>query len=87
MGAILIFVTSFMIMSGLQIILSGGAETRKIFLVGISFIFGLSSDILPDLYSHLPSWLMPIFGSSLTLSTILAVLLNPILSISARSKK
>lgn len=84
MGAILIFVTSFMILSGFQIILSGGVETRKIFVVGISFIFGLSSDILPGLYNHLPSWLMPIFGSSLTLSTIIAILLNQLFSINIR---
>jgi NCS2 family nucleobase:cation symporter-2 len=84
MGAILIFVTSFMVMSGFQIILTGGAQTRKIFVVGISFIFGLSSDILPGLYSHLPSWLMPIFGSSLTLSTMMAILLNQLFSINTR---
>ena len=84
MGAILIFVTSFMLMSGFQIILSEAAETRKIFVVGISLVFGLSIDILPDLYSHLPLWLMPIFGSSLTLSTVLAILLNQVFSIKAR---
>lgn len=83
MGAILIFVTSFMFMSGFQIILSEAADTRKIFVVGISLVFGLSSDILPGLYGHMPSWLMPIFGSSLTLATVLAILLNQLFSIKA----
>jgi len=42
-------------------------------------IFGLSLEALPDLYAHVPVWLRPLFDSSLTLSTILAVLLNQLL--------
>jgi len=88
MGAILIFVTSFMILAGFQIILSGEHSTRKIFIIGISFIFGLSVDMLPGLYKSIPSWLTPIFGSSLTLATVLAIILNQIFSIgSDRERK
>ena len=81
MGAILIFVTSFMILSGFQIILSGDLNTRKIFIIGISFIFGISVDILPGLYTSIPIWLRPVFGSALTLSTVLAIMLNQIFNI------
>ncbi|MCX5751798.1 MAG: purine/pyrimidine permease [Candidatus Saganbacteria bacterium] len=81
MGAILIFVTSFMILSGIQIILGSGVDTRKTFIIGISFIFGLSIDILPSLFVGLPFFLQPLFDSSLTMSTILAVILNQVLQI------
>ncbi len=81
MGAILVFVTSFMITSGLQLIYSSALDTTKIFILGISIIFGLSLDILPDLYDGVFSWLRPLFNSSLTLSTVLAVLLNQLLRI------
>lgn len=76
MGAILIFVTSFMIMSGLKIILGAGADVRKTFVIGVALIFGLSLDILPSLYAGIHPWIQPLFDSSLTLSTVLAVILN-----------
>ncbi len=78
MGAILIFVTSFMIMSGLRIILDAGADVRKTFVIGISLMFGLSLDILPGFYASVYPWLRPLFDSSLTLCTVLAVILNQI---------
>ena len=86
MGAILVFVASFMIMSGLQIIVGGAAEVRRTFVIGISLVFGLSLEVLPNLYAQVDPWLRPFFESSLTFSTMLAVLLNQLLRIgSARS--
>lgn len=79
MGAILVFVTCFMIMSGIQIILGTGPDPQKIFVIGISLIFGLGLEILPALYAGVPGWLRPLASSSLTLSTVLAVVLNQIL--------
>ncbi len=79
MGAILVFVTSFMILSGVQIILGSGMDARKTFVVGIALIFGLSLDMVPSLYAGIPGWLKPWFDSSLTLATVIAVLLNQLL--------
>jgi len=79
MGAILVFVICFMIMSGFQIILGAGLDPRKVFVIGIPLIFGLSLDILPALFTGVPQWLRPLASSSLTLSTVLAVALNQIL--------
>ena len=86
MGAILIFVTSFMVLAGFQIVLTSAVNTRKIFIIGMSFIFGLSVDMVPGLYASIPSWLQPVFGSSLTLATVMAIILNQILSIGNRSE-
>jgi xanthine permease XanP len=72
MGAILIYVSSFMIVSGMQIILGSGMDTRKTFVIGIPLIFGPSLDIAPSL-----------FESPLTLSTVMAVLLHQVLRIGA----
>lgn len=85
MGAIIIFVTCFMIIQGIQILIGSHMNTRKIFIIGISFVFGLSAIILPDLYSRIPSWLSPIFSSSLALSTLLAILLNQIFNIGTKN--
>ena len=83
MGAIVIFVTCFMVISGIQILVSSKMNVRKTFIIGISFVFGLSNIILPDLYSNVPSWLSPVFSSSLTLSTVLAIFLNQLFNIGA----
>jgi xanthine permease XanP len=79
MGAIVVFVTCFMMLTGLQILLSTKPRTRTIFVVGVAMFFGLSLDIMPQLYASIPGWLRPIFQSSLTLSAILAVVLNQVL--------
>jgi NCS2 family nucleobase:cation symporter-2 len=76
MGAIIVFVASFMIISGLQIILSSKPDTRKTFVIGIPLIFGLSLQALPELYAQVVPWLRPSFGSALTLATVLAVALD-----------
>jgi len=39
-------------------------------------IFGLSVDMVPGLYQHVPFLLQPIFSSSLSLATVLVVALN-----------
>lgn len=85
MGAIVVFVTCFMMLTGLQILLTLKPRPRTIFVVGVSLFFGLSLDIMPQLYSSIPGWLRPIFQSSLTLSAILAVVLNQVLRAPAES--
>lgn len=86
MGAILIFVTSFMLISGIQIILSTGMDARKTFIIGVSLIFGLSLDILPELYAGVHGWLRALFDSPLTLATALAVVLNQALRARSTTK-
>jgi xanthine permease XanP len=77
-GAILIYVTCYMLLSGLQIILSLKMDPRRTFVIGISLVFGFSLEILPQLYVHIPGWLRPLFESSLTLSAVLAIVLNQV---------
>lgn len=84
MGAILLFVTTFMLVSGLQIIVGSGLDPRKTLVVGVSLAFGLSIDVVPALWATLPGWLLPLFGSSLTLTTVTAVVLNQLLARSGR---
>ena len=84
MGAILIYVSSFMIVSGMQIILGSGMDTRKTFVIGIPLIFGLSLDVAPSLFADVPQVLRPLFESPLTLSTVMAVLLHQLLRVGWR---
>ncbi len=82
MGAALIYAVSFMIVAGIQIIMSRMLDARRIFVVGIPLIFGLSVDALPELYENIHHpWLQPIFSSSLFLATMLVIILNLIFRI------
>lgn len=85
MGAILVLVTCYMIFSGIQIILGANVSPQKVFVIGVAFIFGLSLDILPGMYATIPAWLRPLFASSLTLSTVIAVILNQLLGLRSAS--
>jgi xanthine permease XanP len=76
MGAILIYVTCYMILAGIQVITSRMLDARRIFVVGIALIFGLSVDMVPGLYRDVPNQIQPLFSSSLAVSTIFVVVLN-----------
>ncbi|HHI87638.1 MAG TPA: xanthine permease, partial [Candidatus Cloacimonetes bacterium] len=86
MGATLIYAISFMIISGFQIIMSRMLDSRKIFVVGIALIFGLSADMIPMAYANIHSWLKPIFHSSLSLGAVTAVVLNLLMRIGIKKK-
>jgi xanthine permease XanP len=85
-GAIIVFVVCFMMTSGLQIMLSTKPDSRKTFVLGAALCFGLSLDFLPDLYAHVSPWLRPLFESSLTLSTVVAVVLHQVLRLGAERR-
>jgi NCS2 family nucleobase:cation symporter-2 len=76
MGAIIIFVTNFMILAGIQIITSRMLDARKTFVIGTSFIFGVSVHLFPQAYHQVHPWVRPIFSSALSLAAISAVALN-----------
>ena len=75
-GALLFFAASFMIVAGVQILTSRMMDARKTFVVGVSIIMGLSVDMLPGVYHSVPAMLLPAFGSSLSVATLSAMLLN-----------
>jgi NCS2 family nucleobase:cation symporter-2 len=76
MGAILVYVACYMILAGVQVVTSRMLDARRIFVVGIALIFGLSVDMVPGLYRGAPDWIQPVFSSSLSTATVFVVLLN-----------
>jgi NCS2 family nucleobase:cation symporter-2 len=79
-GASLIFCVCFMVVAGFQIIMSRMIDSRKTFVIGLSFIFGLSA-MVPNLYDGMPELLKPIFSNSLSLATVSVIILNLIFRI------
>ena len=80
-GATLIFAISFMIIAGLQIIASRMLDLRRTFVLGSAIIFGLSADVVPEIYASIHPWFQPIFSSSLALGTITAIVMNLLMRI------
>jgi NCS2 family nucleobase:cation symporter-2 len=86
MGALLIFSVSFIIVQGLQMVMSRMLDSRKIFVVGISIVMGLSADMVPQLYAGIHPFLQPVFSSSLSLGAVCVVFLNLIMRIGIKQK-
>lgn len=86
-GAVLVYVACFMILGGLQVMMSRMLDTRRIFVIGIAVIFGLSVEIVQGLYSSVPGWIKPLFSSSLSLGTVLVVGLNLLFQLGTSKRK
>ncbi|BAF60452.1 xanthine/uracil permeases [Pelotomaculum thermopropionicum SI] len=81
MGAVLIFCITFMLLSGIQMIVSRMIDTRKTIVIGSAVIAGVSVDMLPGLFSNVHPVLKPLLNSSLTMATVTVLLMNLILRI------
>ncbi|MGA2823764.1 MAG: solute carrier family 23 protein [Bacteroidales bacterium] len=86
MGAALIFAVSFIILTGFQIMVSRMMNARRIFVIGISLAFGLCVYFIPGAYSGVHPWLKPVFSSALSVTTIMALILNLIFRIGVAEK-
>jgi xanthine permease XanP len=84
MGAALMFVAAFIIVSGLQIIASRLLDARRTFVIGLSFIIAIAVDVSPAFFREMPPSVQPLFGSSLGVGMLAAILLNLIFRIGAR---
>jgi xanthine permease XanP len=86
-GAVLIYSACFIILGGLELLASRLLDARRIFAVGISLIFGLSVEVVPNLYATVPSFLKPIFSSSTSVATVLVVLLSLLFRIGLKKQQ
>ncbi len=85
-GATLVFSLAFLVIAGFQIIMSRMIDSRRTFVVGLSLIFGLTVDVIPEFFSGVHPWLQPIFSSSLSTGTLSALVLNLIFRIGIAKK-
>ncbi|HBL23816.1 MAG TPA: xanthine permease [Deltaproteobacteria bacterium] len=81
MGAAMVYMVCFMVISGIQMMTSRMIDNRKTFVIAVSLMFGMSVDIFPNLYQHAHPLLKPFLSSSLTVTTVLAIVLNLIMRI------
>jgi xanthine permease XanP len=86
MGASLFFTSAFVFTSGLQMITTRLLDARKVLVIGFSFAMAVMADVYREVFASLPAVLQPIFGNSLVLGTVCAVLLNLIMRIGVRQR-
>ncbi len=84
MGATLMFIAAFILVSGLQIVASRLLDVRRTFVIGLSFIVALAVDLSPDYVRSLPETLQPVTSSSMVTGMVLAILLNLVFRLGAR---
>ncbi|MDD1710167.1 MAG: purine/pyrimidine permease, partial [Methanoregulaceae archaeon] len=85
-GGTLVYVAGFIIVGGFQTITTRMLDSRKIFVIGISFIFGISVYLLPNAYAGVPVLIRPLFDSALSLATVVAIFLNLVMRIGIKKK-
>jgi xanthine/uracil permease len=81
MGAIIVYTAGFLMVAGMQMILSRMINNRRMFMVGLSITVGAAITLMPELASTVPANLKPILGSGLTMGVLTAVILNLIFRI------
>lgn len=85
-GASMFFSSAFVFISGLQMITARLLDARKTIVIGFSFALAIMSEVDHDAFMQVPVALQPIFGNSLVLGTVSAVLLNLIMRIGVRKR-
>jgi NCS2 family nucleobase:cation symporter-2 len=83
-GATLVFAACLVFVNGLQIITSRLLDSRRTFVIGLSFMLGLAVDVLPGVFSELPPGVRLFTSSSLVLGTLSALLLNLVFRLGVR---
>jgi NCS2 family nucleobase:cation symporter-2 len=87
MGAVVVYVACFMILGGIQVMTSRLLDARRIFVIGLALIFGLSIAIVPGIYAGIPAWIRPLFSSPLAFGTMIVVVLNLLLRLGTSKHK
>ena len=83
-GSALVFTASFMIAGGIQVMVSRNIDTRMTYVIGISLLFGLSTEVYRGYFASLPVAIHPLTGSMLSLTLIVALGLNLLFRIGIR---
>jgi NCS2 family nucleobase:cation symporter-2 len=87
-GAVLVFTASFLISSGIQIMMLRGIDLRTSFAISIAFLLGLLSVLDPGYFRvMLPPAIRPMMSDMLTISLFTAIALTLLFRIGIRDKQ
>ncbi len=83
-GATLLFAAALVFVNGLIIITSRLLDSRRIFVIGLSFMVALAADVFQPFFSQLPAEVRVFTSSALVLGTLTALVLNLVFRIGVR---
>jgi len=82
--AALMYAVTFIMINGLQIMMSRMLDARRTFVLGLGILGGLTVEVFPASVNLMPSEIAAVAGSSLVASTAIALVLNLIFRIGVR---
>jgi NCS2 family nucleobase:cation symporter-2 len=85
-GSIMVFSASFLIASGMQLMLSRPIDSRAIYIIGISTLLALSENLFPDYFKRLPSVVHSLTASPLALGLTAALILTLLFRLGTRQR-
>jgi len=80
----LMYAVTFIMINGLQVMMSRMLDARRTFVLGFGILGGLAMEVFPKSVNLMPSELAAVAGSSLVASTAIALLLNLVFRIGVR---
>ncbi len=80
----LMYAVTFIMINGLQIMMSRMLDARRTFVLGFGILGGLAMEVFPKSAGLMPSEIAAVAGSSLVASTAIALLLNLVFRIGVR---
>lgn len=83
-GSVLLYAATYLMVTGMDLILSRRLSDRRIFIVGVSVISGMSVELAPFAYAGVPDWAAPLFQTPLGVAVIVAVTMSLVFRIGIR---
>jgi NCS2 family nucleobase:cation symporter-2 len=80
----LMYAVTFIMINGLQVMMSRMLDARRTFVLGFGILSGLAMEVFPKSVNLMPSEIAAVAGSSLVASTAIALLLNLVFRIGVR---
>lgn len=75
-GGILVYTAAYIIVTGMELIMSRMMNPKRSLTVGLSVVAGTAVMLLPQLVQAAPQWSQVIIGSGFIVGSVMAVLLN-----------
>jgi NCS2 family nucleobase:cation symporter-2 len=84
MASALLFTAVFIMIGGVQIIVSRVLDPRRTLVIGMGMMAFFAESVFPNAFKNVPHWVEPFVGTPLVLATIVALGLNLIFRLGIR---
>jgi NCS2 family nucleobase:cation symporter-2 len=74
--AALLFSVTFIMINGLQVMMSRMLDARRTLVIGLALVAGMMVEAFPAVVASAPDWARSLVGSSLVFATLVALVLN-----------